>query len=37
VIGGGKPNPAFGEDAEAFQQLWIEQNRALALKSTNGA
>ena len=36
VIGSGKPNPAFGEHAEAFQQLWIEQNRALALKSTNG-
>lgn len=37
VIGSGKPNPAFGEQAEAFQQFWIEQNRALALKSTNGA
>lgn len=37
VIGSGKPNPAFGEQAEAFQQFWIEQNQALALKSTNGA
>jgi len=36
VIGSGKPNPAFGADAEAFQQFWIEQNRELATKSTNG-
>jgi hypothetical protein len=37
MIGSGKPNPAFGEHTEAFQQFWIKQNRALALKSTNGA
>lgn len=37
VIGSGKPNPAFGEQAEAFQQFWIEENRALALKSTQGS
>jgi C-terminal peptidase prc len=36
VIGSGVPNPAFGEQAAAFQQFWIEQNRALAGKSTNG-
>jgi len=36
VIGSGKPNPAFGADAEAFQRFWIEQSRALAAKSTNG-
>jgi pimeloyl-ACP methyl ester carboxylesterase len=36
VIGSGVPNPAFGEEAAAFQQFWIEQNRALVLKSTNG-
>lgn len=36
VIGSGKPNPAFGTDAEVFQQFWIEQNRELAAKSTNG-
>jgi pimeloyl-ACP methyl ester carboxylesterase len=36
VIGSGSPNPAFGADAEAFQQFWIEQNRKLAAKSTNG-
>ena len=36
VIGSGKPNPAFGADAEAFQQFWIEQNRELATMSTNG-
>jgi len=36
VIGSGKPNPAFGADAEAFQQFWIEQNRELATRSTDG-
>lgn len=36
VIGSGKPNPAFGADAEAFQQFWIEQNRLLATRSSNG-
>ncbi len=36
VIGSGKPNPAFGQEAEAFQQFWIEQNRELAARSTNG-
>lgn len=36
VIGSGKPNPAFGADAEAFQQFWIEQSRELADKSTDG-
>jgi len=36
VIGSGVPNPAFGEQAAAFQQFWIEQNQALVTKSTNG-
>jgi pimeloyl-ACP methyl ester carboxylesterase len=36
VIGSGVPNPAFGEEAATFQQFWIEQNQALATKSTNG-
>jgi pimeloyl-ACP methyl ester carboxylesterase len=36
VVGSGKPNPAFGEQAEGFQQFWIEQNRELTTKSTNG-
>ena len=36
VIGSGIPNPAFGSEAEIFQQFWIEQNRELADKSTNG-
>jgi pimeloyl-ACP methyl ester carboxylesterase len=36
VIGSGQANPAFGPDAEAFQQFWIEQNRALAEKSRQG-
>ena len=36
VVGSGKPNPVFGDSAEAFQQFWIEQSRELAAKSTNG-
>ncbi len=36
VIGSGKPNPAFGAEAKAFQQFWIEQNLKLAIKSTKG-
>ena len=36
VIGSGVPNPAFGAEAERYQQFWVEQNRELAAKSTNG-
>jgi pimeloyl-ACP methyl ester carboxylesterase len=36
VVAAGKPNPAFGESAEAFQEFWIEQNRMLADKSSRG-
>jgi pimeloyl-ACP methyl ester carboxylesterase len=36
VVGSGRPNPGFGEEAAAFQQFWIEQNRALATRSTRG-
>jgi pimeloyl-ACP methyl ester carboxylesterase len=36
VIGSGLPNPGFGPQAEDFQQFWIEQNRELAAKSSNG-
>ena len=36
VVASGKPNPAFGEAAEAFQQFWIERSQELATKSTNG-
>ena len=36
VLASGKPNPVFGDSAEAFQQFWIEQNQALATKSANG-
>lgn len=36
VMAAGQSNPAFGEQAEAFQRFWIEQNRQLALRSTNG-
>ena len=37
VMGAGQPQPAFGDQAQAFQQFWIEQSQALALKSTRGA
>jgi pimeloyl-ACP methyl ester carboxylesterase len=37
VIGAGRPQPAFGDQAQAFQQFWIEQSQALASKSTRGA
>jgi hypothetical protein len=30
------PNPAFGPDAEAFQQFWIESNRQVAALSRRG-
>jgi pimeloyl-ACP methyl ester carboxylesterase len=36
VLASGKPNPAFGDSAEAFQQYWNQQNQALATKSANG-
>jgi pimeloyl-ACP methyl ester carboxylesterase len=36
VIAAGKPNPAFGKVAEAYQDYWIAQSRALAKKSTKG-
>ncbi len=36
VMGAGRPQPAFGDQAQAFQQFWIEQSRALASKSTRG-
>jgi len=36
VIGSGKPNPAFGATAEEFQRFWIEHNRELATRSTDG-
>ena len=34
VIASGKPNPAFGQDAEKFQQYWVDQSRLLTRKST---
>ena len=37
VMGAGQPQPAFGDQAQAFQQFWIEQSQALAGKSTRGA
>jgi len=36
VIAAGKPNPAFGEGAEAYQKYWVEQSRKLAARSTKG-
>lgn len=36
VIGAGRPNPAFGDAAQAFQDFWIESNRQLATLSTRG-
>jgi pimeloyl-ACP methyl ester carboxylesterase len=36
VIASGKPNPAFGDEAQAYQAFWAEQSRALAGMSTNG-
>ena len=36
VMASGRPNPAFGDVAEAFQKFWVEQSRALAGKSTGG-
>ena len=30
------PNPAFGPDAESFQQFWIESNRQVAALSRRG-
>lgn len=36
VAASGVPNPAFGEGAEAYQQYWAAQSRALAAKSSRG-
>jgi len=36
VMAAGKPNPAFGDAAEAYQEYWIGQSRDLATKSTKG-
>lgn len=37
VIAAGRPNPMFGDVAEEYQRYWIEENRALAKKSSRGA
>jgi pimeloyl-ACP methyl ester carboxylesterase len=37
VIAAGKPNPAFGDEAAAFQAFWIESSRRLSRLSTRGA
>jgi len=37
VMGAGQPQPAFGDQAQAFQQFWIESGQALASQSSRGA
>lgn len=36
VIAATRPNPLFGEPAEAYQRFWIEQSELLSKKSTRG-
>jgi pimeloyl-ACP methyl ester carboxylesterase len=36
VIASGVPNPAFGEEAAAYQHYWADRSRALAAKSSRG-
>lgn len=36
VVAAGQPNPFFGDVAAEYQRYWIEQNRAVSLKSVNG-
>lgn len=36
VLASGKPNPAFGDSAEAFRKFWNDQCRELATMSTRG-
>jgi pimeloyl-ACP methyl ester carboxylesterase len=36
VMGAGRPQPAFGDQSQAFQKFWIESGQALARKSTRG-
>ena len=36
VLAAGRPNPDFGEQADAFQRFWIEQSRGVAQKSVGG-
>ncbi len=36
VIASGKPNPAFQDSAEAYQQFRVAQNEIISRQSTNG-
>ena len=36
VMASGRPNPAFGESADAFQEFWVAQSRELSGKSRQG-
>ena len=36
VIAAGRPNPAFGDSAAAYQEFWVEENRKVASRSSRG-
>lgn len=36
LIASARPNPAFGDSAAAYQQFWVEENRKVANRSTQG-
>jgi pimeloyl-ACP methyl ester carboxylesterase len=36
VIASGKPNPRFGSSADRFQRFWINESKALSMRSTEG-
>jgi hypothetical protein len=36
VIASGLSNPAFGEEADAYQKSWIEESRKMSRLSTAG-
>jgi len=36
VVSSGVPNPAFGDEAQRFQEFWVSQNRELARRSREG-
>jgi len=36
VVAAGRPNPAFGDSAVAYQAFWVDENRRLASRSRAG-
>jgi pimeloyl-ACP methyl ester carboxylesterase len=36
VVAAGRPNPAFGDSAAAYQTFWIDEDRRLANRSSRG-